>query len=421
MSFPSYPRYKSSGVEWLNDVPDHWSTAPLYSVAGERNEPNEGMIEDNLLSLSYGRIISKDISSNDGLLPESFETYQVVRSGDIVLRLTDLQNDKRSLRSGVVREKGIITSAYVALNPTGITSAYLGYLMRAYDLTKVFYSMGGGLRQSMKFADLKRLPVLVPPESEQLAISSFLDRETAKIDALVGEQQRLIDLLEEKRQAVVTQAVTKGLDPTLPMKSSEVNWLGDVPAHWRVIPLRWFATCSSGEGISGELVDSDPSLGRSIPVVGGNGVMGYTSSANVLHGALAVGRVGALCGNVHLINQPAWITDNALVVKIDEDTYDLSYLGLALRSRNLNVIASKTAQPLITGTQVRDQRLPCPPMNEQIQIVRSLGELVERFDLLQSEAEAAVRLLRERRNALISAAVGGEIDVRGAATEAVAA
>lgn len=136
-----YAHYKDSGIPWLGKVPADWAILPLFAVAQERNEPNIGMIEDNLLSLSYGRIIQKDINTSDGLLPESFETYQVIRPGDIVFRLTDLQNDKRSLRTAIVEETGIITSAYVAVNPTDIKPSFFNYLLRAYDISKVFYSM----------------------------------------------------------------------------------------------------------------------------------------------------------------------------------------------------------------------------------------------------------------------------------------
>jgi len=238
MSLPRYQRYKDSGIPWVGNVPAHWHVHPLLGVATERFESNAGIQEDNLLSLSYGRIIRKDIDSNDGLLPESFETYQIIHEGDIVLRLTDLQNDKRSLRSAQAQERGIITSAYLALQPRGASSTFLSYLLRAYDLSKVFYSMGGGLRQSMKFADLKRMPVAIPPESEQTAIVAFLNYETAKIDALIAEQEKLIVLLAEKRQATISHAVTRGLNPDAPMKDSGVTWLGEVPEHWHMLRVK---------------------------------------------------------------------------------------------------------------------------------------------------------------------------------------
>jgi len=228
VSFPAYPEYKNSGVPWLGAVPGHWERKPLFALAKELDERNHGMLEDNLLSLSYGKIKRKNIEDNDGLLPASFETYQIVERDDIVWRLTDLQNDQRSLRTGIARERGIITAAYLATRPIAVLPEFLAYLLRAYDLTKVFYSMGGGLRQSMKFSDVKWLPIMLPTEAEQAAIAAFLDRETAKIDALVAEQERLIALLKEKRQAVISHAVTNGFNPCAPMKHSGIDWLGEI-------------------------------------------------------------------------------------------------------------------------------------------------------------------------------------------------
>ena len=246
MSLPRYPQYKESGLPWVGPIPEGWEVVPLLGVASERDESNKGMAEDNLLSLSYGRIVQKDMASNDGLLPESFETYQVVHPDDIVFRLTDLQNDKRSLRTAPVTQKGIITSAYLAVVPRFINSRYFAYLLRSYDLTKVFYSMGGGLRQSMKYDDEKRLPVLKPTHDEQLAIANFLDRETAKIDTLIAEQEALLALLAEKRQATISHAVTRSLDPDVPMKDSGIAWLGGVPAHWKVGALGYLSSIQTG-------------------------------------------------------------------------------------------------------------------------------------------------------------------------------
>ena len=252
-----------------------------------------------------------------------------------------------------------------------------------------------------------------PPKEEQQTIAAFLDRETVKIDALIAEQQRLIELLKEKRQSVISHAVTKGLNPNAPMKDSGIEWLGEVPKHWGVVPLRWFASCASGNGISIEQVETEADTKQLVPVIGGNGVMGYTNLVNVKHSILAVGRVGALCGNVHIVNPPAWVTDNALILDAAPNAFDLTYLASVLRSRNLNDIASKTAQPLITGTQVRDQRVPQPPLEEQSAIVNFLDRETAKLDTLTTEAKTAITLLQERRTALISAAVTGKIDVRG--------
>ncbi len=193
------------------------------------------MQETNLLSLSYGRIIKKDINTCEGLLPASFETYNIVAEGDIVFRLTDLQNDQRSLRTGLCTQKGIITSAYITLRSNiELDNRYMHYLYHAYDICKVFYGMGDGVRQGMNFDDLKKLLTLFPAIQEQQKIADFLDDKCAKIDSLISHEEATIEELKVYKQSVITEAVTKGLDKTVPMKDSGVEWIGKIPAHWDI-------------------------------------------------------------------------------------------------------------------------------------------------------------------------------------------
>ncbi len=200
---------KDSGVDWIGQIPEHWEVKPLFTVAFENKVKNSGNQCGNLLSLSYGKIVKKDIDTNFGLLPESFETYQIVEGGYTILRLTDLQNDKRSLRSGFVREKGIITSAYVGLIPSAeVDGLFLSDLLHAYDLMKIFYSLGNGVRQSMNYKDLKRLPILLPPKSEQKLISNYLRNKTAEIDDLISTAEQQVSLFKEYRQSIISEAVT---------------------------------------------------------------------------------------------------------------------------------------------------------------------------------------------------------------------
>ncbi|WP_242822063.1 N-6 DNA methylase [Ethanoligenens harbinense] len=168
---------KSSGIDWVGEIPCDWEVFPLRAIAHENNTKNTEMLSENLLSLSYGRIIQKDIETNTGLLPASFEGYQIVEPGYVVLRLTDLQNDKRSLRTGYVKETGIITSAYLSLvvHDGRILPRYFAYLLHAYDLKKVFYTLGGGVRQSLKYSDFKMLPILVPPIPTQEKIIAYIE------------------------------------------------------------------------------------------------------------------------------------------------------------------------------------------------------------------------------------------------------
>lgn len=204
---------QESGVEWIGRIPANWSVRPLFSAAKEVYRSNKGMVESNLLSLSYGRVVRRDINAGEGLLPDSFETYQIIEDGEIVMRLTDLQNDQKSLRTALATERGIVTSAYVVIRPSdSLNSEYLAHLMRAYDIQKVFYSMGGGMRQSMKFSDLRRLPLLIPSLQEQMVICSSLHPKLARIDQLVSKTERSIELLREHRSALITAAVTGKID-----------------------------------------------------------------------------------------------------------------------------------------------------------------------------------------------------------------
>ncbi|MJR17797.1 restriction endonuclease subunit S, partial [Escherichia coli] len=143
----------------------------------------------------------------------------------------------------------IITSAYISVR-TRQNAEYFNYLFRAYDLQKVYYSMGDGMRQSLKIDELNRMPITVPNQQIQTQIANYLDQETQKIDTLIAKQEKLIELLEEQRKSVISHAVTKGLDPNAPMKDSGVEWLGDVPSHWDIISIKHLANCSSGQGIN---------------------------------------------------------------------------------------------------------------------------------------------------------------------------
>ena len=200
---------RDSEVEWIGKVPAHWELQPLFAIAKENNVKNDGLLCDNLLSLSYGRIIRKDIETSFGLLPASFEGYQIVNEGYTVMRLTDLQNDKRSLRTGYVTETGIITSAYMGLIPNELLDGkYFNYLLHAYDLLKIYYGLGSGLRQTLKFSDMKRLPVLLPPKDEQQKIVIAIDKQTEHIDSLITDINSQIEKLKQYRQIVIHDAVT---------------------------------------------------------------------------------------------------------------------------------------------------------------------------------------------------------------------
>lgn len=205
---------KDSGIEWIGEVPSTWSVVPIKALFEERKHKNKDMQETNLLSLSYGNIKRKDINSNNGLLPENFSGYNIVETGDIVLRLTDLQNDHKSLRTGLVKEHGIITSAYVTLAPKHeVNSEYYHYLLHSYDIRKVFYTMGEGIRQSLDFGTLKKnVSILVPPTEEQKNIVEYINKKCESVENSIVRINAIIEKLEEYKKSIIYNAVTGKID-----------------------------------------------------------------------------------------------------------------------------------------------------------------------------------------------------------------
>lgn len=231
---------KYSGIPWIGEIPKDWSINLLSSLFDEHKQKNKDLSETNLLSLSYGKIIRKDINTKEGLLPESFDGYNIISDGDIVFRLTDLQNDKRSLRTGLCFEKGIITSAYVTIRARQeLHSPYYHYLVHSYDVCKVFYGMGDGVRQGMNYSDLRKLFLISPSFSEQQKIAEFLDKKCGEVDEMIALQEQIIEELKAYKQSVITEAVTKGLNPNVPMKDSGIDWIGMIPEHWEIKPIKY--------------------------------------------------------------------------------------------------------------------------------------------------------------------------------------
>jgi type I restriction enzyme, S subunit len=435
--FNPYPAYKDSGVEWLGKIPAHWGTAPLFTVAREREVPNKRGEETNVLSLSYGRIVRRDVSDSFGLMPESFDTYQIVVKDNLVLRLTDLQNDKRSLRVGLVPERGIITSAYVALDVLArLNTRYFFYLLHAYDVTKVFYALGGGVRQTMKFDDLKWMPMLVPKESEQQAVAVFLDRETAKIDALVVKNERLIDLLREKRIALISRIVTRGLTPAaarpiglptnLPPRLSGLDWLCGTPAHWEPISVRhcarriqtgstpptsemryyedgtipWYGPSSFDEHIA----VSNPVKLLNASAINEGAARMFAPEATMIV------TIGATLGKVSSLSQSGSCNQQITCIEFDKRRVHPRFATYQLKSfeGSLRAIAPSATLPILDQREIAG----LPPLPEQLTLSAYLDEETAKLDTLVTKVEAAIERLREYRVALITTAVTGKIDLQ---------
>ncbi|EPG1965852.1 restriction endonuclease subunit S [Acinetobacter baumannii] len=436
MNFKQYPSYKDSGVEWLGEVPEHWSVKKFGYIFRENKIKNSGLIETNVLSLSYGRIKEKNIEDNKGLLPESFETYQIIQPNDIIFRFTDLQNDKRSLRSAISKFHGIITSAYIGVRTTANAEFY-NYLFRAYDQQKVFYSMGDGMRQSLKIDELNRMPIVFPSDVEQQQIVSFLDSETSRIDNLIAKQEKLIEKLEEHRKSIISHAVTKGLDPDVPMKDSGIEWLGEVPEHWKLLQTRHIFNFGKGLTITKEDLSDE-----GIPCINYGEIHSkYGFEFNPLDNPLKCVSHDFIESNKNcLLNEGDFIfadTSEDL-----EGSGNFSYLNQkstvfagyhtiiarpksGLNHRYLAYMFDSNAYRGHVRTEMKGVKVYSvsqgvlksrlawlPPIEEQDQIVKLLDEKTSKIDTLIAKQRELIAKLKNYRTSIISHAVTGKIDVR---------
>ena len=428
-----YSDYKPSGVEWLGDVPAHWEVLPGRACYYEKKVPNTGMRETTVLSLSYGQIVVKPVEQLHGLVPASFETYQIIDSGDIVIRPTDLQNDWNSLRFGLSLHCGIITSAYMCFRTKGVMLREYGHLLlHTYDTKKIFYGLGSGLRQNLNWSDFKYLLCVVPPLAEQAAIARYLDHVDGRIRRCIDDKERLVGLLEEKRRAVVHRAVTRGLDPNVRLKPSGVEWLGDVPAHWEVLALKRLGWFRSGAGFP---VDEQAQQNLELPffkvsdmnLPNNNRVMTIWNNSISRNTAARLGATvfpsrtiifpkvgGALLTNKRRVVECPCCIDNNLMGCIVRRG-NPQFVLVLLTQLDLATIVKPGPVPAISESEIREIRIAFPPIAEQAAIVAHLDKATAAIDAAVACARRQVELLREYRARLIADVVTGKLDVREAA------
>jgi type I restriction enzyme S subunit len=427
-----YPETKDSGLPWLGDVPAHWEIRPAAGAFSPIRERNTGMKENTVLSLSYGRIVVKPAERLHGLVPESFETYQIVNPGDIVIRTTDLQNDKTSLRTGFVRDRGIITSAYLALSASAGVLPEFGYqFLNTWDISKAIYGYGSGLRQNLDFSDFRRMPVSVPPIAEQAAIARFLAWATNRLDRAIGAKRRIIALLQEQKQAIIHRAVTQGLDPSVPLKDSGIPWLGEIPEHWEVLALkRVLSRLVDCEHKTAPFVQqSDYRVIRTSAVR--NGVLRwegtYCTSAKAFtewtqRAAPEAGDViftrEAPAGEACIIPEGAKVClgQRTVLMKPQRGIYDSQFLVHMIYTGPPRRLIELTCQGSTVSHFNMDDigwmKVLAPPLSEQIEIVAKVAELTEAPSLAIDKTEREITLLREYRTRLIADMVTGKLDVR---------
>ena len=442
MSFKRYPSMTESGVEWLGDIPSHWAVSKFRHAFIESAEKIESDVFGVMLSVSgYRGIEVKEYDdANRRRLDEEVIGYRIVRPGQLVVNTMWLNY----AGLGVSDYEGHVSPAYRAYWITeGLDRRFVHHMMRSELFVRGYTKFLTGVRPNslqMGRDDLMGFQLLKPPQEEQRAIAAFLDRETAKIDALVEEQKRLIELLKEKRQAVISQAVTKGLDPSVPMKDSGVAWIGAIPSHWSLLPLCRVAARPGALFIDGDWIESKNLSDEGIRYLTTGNVgegeykeqgYGFITDATfaelrcteVRQGDILISRlnqpIGRACVVPVLGGRVVTSVDN-VIVRPDAD-FDARYLVFMLSSKahfaNMDGLARGTTMQRISRSVLGRVRFALPPLAEQTRIADFLLEECSAIDELAGEAHRGVDLLQERRSALISAAVTGKIDVRGLAQQ----
>lgn len=434
MSFTKYPEYIESGIDWLGPVPITWliqrSDAVLKSTR-RQIDPSQFAKEE---VFHYSIPSVQEIGT--GRIEDGSEIASAKQLIDKKVVLVSKLNPRKATTC-IAEPKGRLTlcsTEFVSLEPKNLSIEYLAYLVQGEGFRQSLESKVMSVTNSHQRAepsDIYRFWMALPSQLEQQKISTFLDRETAKIDALVAEQERLIELLEEKRQAVISHAVTKGLDPTTPMKNSGMSWLGTVPSHWIVMTVRRVARRIQAGSTPPTAMISYFQDGT-VPWFGPSSFDGAISVKNpvkLLHesaisdgvarlfgaGATLVVTIGATLGKVSSLPQPGSTNQQITAIEFDPGLVVPLFGSFQIRrlENTLRAIAPSATLPILTSHDLAEMPFVLPPSKtEQEEVVRFINDSSRELDRLAAEAGSAIALLHERRSALISAAVTGQIDVR---------
>ncbi|MHB1479004.1 MAG: restriction endonuclease subunit S [Acidithiobacillus ferrooxidans] len=431
MSLAHYQKYKESDNEWLGDVPAGWGLVPMKTVA-TCNDDVLSESTDELYSIEYVEI--SDIDSYSGITKTSALQFgeapsrarRIIKHGDILV--STVRTYLRAIAAVDNPPDNLIASTgFAVIRPRRIESGFLGYLFQAeYLVSKIISYSVGVSYPAINASELMRFGIPFPPLEEQQAIAAFLDAETARIDALIAEYETLIELLKEKRQALISHAVTKGLNPDVPMKDSGVEWLGEVPEHWSVKAIKWESTVQRGASprpIEDPIYFDDEgeyAWVRISDVTASNVYLWETEqrlshigeklSVKLQPGTLFLSIAGSVgkpciteikcCIHDGFVWFPAWRKSTKFIYYVFASGQPYKGLGKMGTQLNLN---TDTIGSIYIGM---------PSLEEQCAIAAFLDTETARMDALVQEAEIGINLLRERRTTLISDAVTGKIDVR---------
>lgn len=400
-----YDKYKDSGIAWIGEIPEHWKVKKGKNLFKKEERP----VRDNdeiVTCFRDGEVTLRSNRRIDGFTNAMKEVgYQGVRRGDLVIH----NMDAFAGAIGVSDSDGKSTPVYSVCTPKNNVEAnvyYYAYLLRSYALGGVIQSLAKGIRErstDFRYKEFGDLYYQQPPIEEQQSIASYLDQKCGEIDKLITLQEEMITKLQSYKQSVITEAVTKGLDKNVPLKDSGIEWIGEIPEHWSVVKIKYLAKIKSGDSISSNEIMQEGIY----EVYGGNGLMGFCNKKNVDGVNIIIGRVGALCGNVRLISESKFITDNALILNcFDNALY--SYMYIMLKAANLNNLNTSNAQPLITGSKVLNVSLPIPPLSEQQSIADYLDQKCSEIDELISIKQQKIEKLKDYKKSFIFECVTGK-------------
>ncbi|EXB73469.1 restriction endonuclease subunit S [Acinetobacter variabilis] len=439
--YQSYAEYKDSGVEWLGNVPQHWALVPCRAVVDHIVEKNSNNALDNYLSLmaNIGVIKYEDKGDVGNKKPDDLSKCKIVRKGQLVINSMNYAIGSY----GMSPYDGICSPVYIVLQAK--KDVFLErFALRIFENTpfqKYLATFGNGIlehRAAINWEDIKNKYVPLPTLDEQKNILDFLDHETTKIDHLIEKQQQLIELLKEKRQAVISHAVTKGLDPNVPMKDSGVEWLGEVPEHWKVAPIKRIINLME-QGKSPEC-ENIPATSDQWGVLKTSCVNNGVFHANqnkalpenikphtqyqVKAGDVLMSRASGsinLIGSVALVpenvQENLLLSDKIFRIHLSKDC-DSRFFTLLLATPYMRTLIERAISGAegmannITKTAILEFISAIPPLDEQLQLVVYLNQKIETFNSLIEKSSRAIEVMQERRTALISSAVTGKIDVR---------
>ena len=435
-----YERYKDSGVKWIGEIPGHWDMQRWRFLLTENKVKNTDCKEKVQLQFKYGDIVRKANQDEDADVLETISKYTVVAPDDIMINGLNLNYDFISQRVAQVRENGVITSAYISLRPTSLAcSRYYTYFLKSMDFKKMFHGMGTGIRLTLSYNELKNQFIPFPVIKEQQAIASYLDKATAKIDEAIAQQQKMIDLLNERKQIIINNAVTKGLNPDAPMKDSGVEWIGEIPEHWEVMPIKRlksneinaFVDGPFGSNLKSEhfVENGDVYVIESGLITTGKYVHRELKTITKSHfdtikrseckaNDIIIAKIGArfgMAGELPELGKPCVVSGNSLKLTLDQSVMQngmfVNYMGLAKWKGGFVGLYQETAQPALSLGALNNMMLPVPPIEEQLDILEQTNQKLDILDVAIINATKQISLLQERKQIIINDVVTGKVKV----------